>query len=484
MIRKVLFITTFILAAFAHHAHSQLKQVEYNITKDTFDKILPFDQPFNLKITGIDTTVDRINVDVYKLGWKGNGCFKKGTWGSTRIDKNCTVLSRDSNFASTSANVVIQEPLLPNRYYRFNMTMNTLRALSDAEKKALEKEIDNSGVVQTLFNKLGSIAITDYNKVAALNNEDKLLKEFNNQVSAIVSRIDSRYVFSSSNKSQLSTLHGFIEQIYNLQDIPGNMKTTLQNKRGESIDEPSFILGTTFSDNFELALKQTVWGSIQSSDANWKRLLDTTSLNPALKDAIGGLAEYSFEELGEVVNARKQMEAANLIKNVIIQHTFIRASVNTTFTDTLIGQARLQVTLDAGYAYAYNMDRFFGYVGANIYFRPIYKNLPLSNFKGFTQVMAIRSSLLLGMSLSSISKDNVRKGIIDDNKSLLVGMGFRLTPWFKLNAGSLFYYSVDPNPLIGNKKYTTSADPFVSLSIDFDVKPLFQGLGDALFKTQ
>ncbi len=78
-----------------------------------------------------------------------------------------------------------------------------------------------------------------------------------------------------------------------------------------------------------------------------------------------------------------------------------------------------------------------------------------------------------GVTLSSISQQNQTKDFFGTT-SLLVGLGFRLGNAIKLTAGSLTFYKSDTNPLVARRSLAVA--PFTGVSIDLDLKPLFNGI--------
>jgi hypothetical protein len=88
--------------------------------------------------------------------------------------------------------------------------------------------------------------------------------------------------------------------------------------------------------------------------------------------------------------------------------------------------------------------------------------------------------MLVGITTGSIEEPGIRKGIIG-NKALILGLGFRVTTFMKVNTGMFFYYLYDKNPTVSNDLYRTTASPFVSLSLDLDAKSLFGGLWTSIF---
>ncbi len=166
------------------------------------------------------------------------------------------------------------------------------------------------------------------------------------------------------------------------------------------------------------------------------------------------------------------------VARVAAVNTFMQGTIGSTNSESLVEQAKLHVTFDLGYAYVWQIDRGNPYAGINIYFRSIDTSLPLKNYKtSFLDFIGSRTSLLVGMSVQSIQKDSVRKGIIGDN-ALVTGLGFRLLPWFKINGGAYMYYLYSRNPLRSKNDYSFKASPFVSLSIDFNLSSFFNTFGN------
>jgi hypothetical protein len=143
-------------------------------------------------------------------------------------------------------------------------------------------------------------------------------------------------------------------------------------------------------------------------------------------------------------------------------------------------QADRYIGLDMGAAYVGNFSRIHTYYGLNIYLRPVNKNIPLSRYKNMGDFFLTRSSILLGITFSSIEKENIRKGILD-TKGVILGAGFRIVSFFRVNAGGLLYYRYPTNPLQDPERYSARMSPFVSLSFDLDMEELLGAVGKSIF---
>jgi hypothetical protein len=126
------------------------------------------------------------------------------------------------------------------------------------------------------------------------------------------------------------------------------------------------------------------------------------------------------------------------------------------------------------------------YVGANIYFRPVNKDASFRQADSFGR----RFAITFGITLSSIEEEagddavvatagKTRFDLLTNNRSLLLGAGFRVSPSLRLSGGVLVLKERDPNPLISAISVATV--PYVSFSLDFDVASGLRGGLGALF---
>ena len=128
---------------------------------------------------------------------------------------------------------------------------------------------------------------------------------------------------------------------------------------------------------------------------------------------------------------------------------------------------------DIGLSYAPVLKEVLPYFGVNIYFRPVNKEVPLNQKGGFGR----RFAAVIGITTSSIELENQRKGLLG-KKALMIGAGYRITDAIRISTGSLVFHEINPNPLISEKRFSTSL--FISLSIDWDIKSTLGILGKAI----
>lgn len=116
------------------------------------------------------------------------------------------------------------------------------------------------------------------------------------------------------------------------------------------------------------------------------------------------------------------------------------------------------------------------YLGFNINFRSIDKNIPMSavHHKPWNYYFSFSA----GLTLSSIGIDKKRDDLFA-GRSLMGGFGFRLNNYLKIIGGGVFYKKYSLNPLSDEKSVAVS--PYFGLSVDYELSDLFGGI-NKLFK--
>lgn len=147
-------------------------------------------------------------------------------------------------------------------------------------------------------------------------------------------------------------------------------------------------------------------------------------------------------------------------------------------TGSFATQSNNYISADTGVVCAPVLSDCTTYAGTNIYFRPINKAAPLSQFGNFFQTLDRRLSLTIGLTVQGIGDDKTRDDLFG-SQSLVLGLGARLTNSVRLTTGALVFKELDPNPLVDDPTLTTTY--FFSLSFDVDVVPALKGIG-GLFK--
>jgi hypothetical protein len=134
------------------------------------------------------------------------------------------------------------------------------------------------------------------------------------------------------------------------------------------------------------------------------------------------------------------------------------------------------LTPDFGYVFYGFQKDFHGiapYIGMQIEFRYFDKNVP---FWLIHKNILHYLSFTTGLTLLSLKKEGKREDFFS-GKSLLAGIGFRLTNAIRITAGGILFNKENPNPYVDNKKLGIT--PFAGISIDLKIKSLvndFSGL--------
>ncbi len=209
-----------------------------------------------------------------------------------------------------------------------------------------------------------------------------------------------------------------------------------------------------------------------------------------LSEAANNIFKYLNELNGaliqfDLINARNQ----NLFK--FTQLSVIELNNQTTIISDLKKGSKNYISSDIGLAVLRNeVDegnfRLSSqiYYGANIYFRPVNRDVSLSNYPLFNSDYSIGggalryfmsqswnrikrgTSVTIGVTTSDIEVEGERRGLIA-NKGLLLGIGYHFFRRIKVSYGMMLFQKNNPNPLID--KYSIQGQSYFSASLDLDV---------------
>lgn len=135
-------------------------------------------------------------------------------------------------------------------------------------------------------------------------------------------------------------------------------------------------------------------------------------------------------------------------------------------------ESEKHVSPDVGFLYAFDTEEAHPYFGANFYYRPINRDVPLAQVEHDGWSWEHRVSFTLGLTSDSVEESGQREGLIGES-GLVLGVGVRLTDVVRLNAGALVFRQLDSNPL--NDETSIAASSYVGLSWDVNVKSLAEG---------
>ena len=149
-----------------------------------------------------------------------------------------------------------------------------------------------------------------------------------------------------------------------------------------------------------------------------------------------------------------------------------------TLISTISSESTRLITPDFGLVFAFENGQigfFRPFLGANINFGPVNKDIRTSFMTKETPPGQYRlgrwlrqnTSLMLGVTLGSISKENVRDDLFN-GVNLLTGLSVRFNRITRFSGGFLWYNSINPNPTVSDKKISNLG--YLSISFDIDLK--------------
>lgn len=148
----------------------------------------------------------------------------------------------------------------------------------------------------------------------------------------------------------------------------------------------------------------------------------------------------------------------------------------------MISEAKFRIVPDFGFigifkgTNIYSFQDFTPYLGFQIGLRPIDKDIPFHLIRN--KSILHRLSFMSGVTLTSIKIEDKREDFFA-GRSLITGIGIRLTNSFRLTSGMVWFRTVNTNPLINSRPLGFS--PFIGLSIDLELQSLFGGIAQ-IFK--
>lgn len=192
-----------------------------------------------------------------------------------------------------------------------------------------------------------------------------------------------------------------------------------------------------------------------------------------------GAAKGAFEVTASELDALRELldGRATMIQDLVQQlsaHLDEEVPILGTTVADYQTRATWYISADVGLGWAPDIDEVFSYIGTNIYFRPVNKKAPLTGW-GRGQFLK-RFSVMVGLPYDNLDKEGQRMALIQE-RPLILGAGVRLNDHFRFAVGALVFKEEDPDPLVSSSDL--AASPFLSFSVDWDVRSLFSRLGGA-----
>ena len=441
--------------------------IDFGAAKPTFDHILPFDKIFILHLKNIPDGVDHITFRLQTDRTLIKNYRSDGNK-STANSANDILFewTRPLGSSTKEGDIITTTRLNYNTEYIVKIVSFSKRPLEVKRQADLKQALTSSTSIAAAISKLahdqagtsGTVLIKRYKDIITIFGK-------------AVKNIDSSYIFQAPpiSKALSESLTYFHQAIIQANVLILEIKALnfVSSENKQMLRDEFDALQWAYLDTTMTAYKAFMKtaddiGKNEPDSSKGQALVvrsKTDALTKNVKDAL--LRRDTFRDM--------------LISYISSSETSETAMVGTTYDTNFVNSVSPYITLDIGEAVVARIDRVLTYSGVNIFFRPIDKSIPLNQYTGWSAV-GVRTSILLGISLASIDKDKVRKGLFGD-KAGVVGLGYRVWSFLKLNAGFFCHYRYDTNPAISTDRYHLSTSPFVSISIDADVKRFFSAFG-------
>jgi hypothetical protein len=187
---------------------------------------------------------------------------------------------------------------------------------------------------------------------------------------------------------------------------------------------------------------------------------DSGSLQVAL-DLVFSLGGQADQIERDLIDRQHALDVASSYTTALAREVFFGDASTTAGSDET--RRSWYVSADAGFIYAWQIGTIVPYLGTNIYFRPVNKDVPLSQKSSLGR----RFAVTVGMTLKSVKDARTTRKDLFSDQALLLGAGIRITQSIRLGAGALVFLRVDPNPLKNHD--TVGATPYFAFSFDINV---------------
>lgn len=477
-----------------------VQKIQYNYDGDYFEQTFPHGEPF-IVYTKVKVQEQRpLKIYLWEAKFE-RSCSDKVTIYDAKAAKKIkynvplntsTRLADDHKYFQRVHEIHFNGPELDEKtkeitYYanfpslsyskRYCYRIVRPRQLTDIEKDRIYNAVDDMLVKyeRTKNIKKDEIEVIYRNKLVVLSNEDK---EFPKKLV----KLTYDTPFKSVIKTQ-SRLNGIDREINSkltfLTTLLPDKK--IQNQNADMILSPALIKIRTLprADQFgEEHLKLV------------NRCLDDLSLvcrQFGVTEICSVMSEINntVKKINELYNERKLKNVSvttslDAFKKELVDKTSIVYSVgpvktldaSQTFTERGSWYFSADLGVLAVFFYQEDQNKNWGhtggtdlatYVGVNMYFAPVDKDIPLRDDDGILR----RMSLTFGYSINPIQDDSSSlEGILNKN-ALITGLGFRITDYLRITPGIVILKQKHKNPFVDNSYPVVS--PFIGASIDVDM---------------
>lgn len=510
--KKTVFILVILFICLGGKTSAQVKIDLSTPMKESEKKKVPFDEFFDLEVTAPELD------NIIKLKYEPTAGNKRDTRYFEKVSEHYIQGEK------TPSSVIFRSiRLRPSTQYQFSFF-----SLSEIETDEVEQEIkqiliksfnnpsayDSTKHLETtlrinkalrifLLNLGGEIYDSDGKKVN-LSNEDlgKRLKvfsgsllQYSNDLLRITNKESQALKYFDKNKSEKNS--SYYSRIENVKKTIGFLynDATLNEKEKEFL---AFYKEWLSQNPNELQEIEKMKAFLKKQKIDNKELLDTNQQLIVVEEGSfstqRSISENEMKDLKEIVSQFYQLfgNVADIIENET-EYVALKQS-----EASILENFNISIPIYRQYIYSYvdletsnspylgfeiggGLEPFsdinkFNYIRAlNIYFSPVNKNVPLSEFRFFPKLLK-SVGVQLGLSKSLLGTENDRYTNYLRNSSGLTGIGVRVLKVFRVNYGVVWYKLNDINPIVDSSKFRPY--PYITFSINAGLVDTLKTLSD------
>jgi hypothetical protein len=444
--------------------------VTYDFDKGKFDKVIPFDELITFRFKNMP--YDKFTFTCQELA-NNKGDIK--TFDATdKNQENPNFLFRSEiKTKGDSASWVSKTYFKPNTDYVFSIVDEmSKRPLEPEEKQKFTRILVNEGAINDFLKGIDAILVSNDEKNEKTKRFNYAYEQLVFEIQEISKELSSEnltyHIDRSSSHSNLDVIKELIDAKTNL--IEEIKITPSLYKSSEGTDLSDENLSTLNG------LKKDLLNNIKISSTDNDLFLIEEQKNKLPKIVQDNLDTdwKKFEKL--FARNIGSAFAEKVVDGILSDEVRVYEFVGSTIEKALVEQSKNFFAVDVGGAYDFRLNQPLFFTHISFYFRPVKRAVPLHMYKGWDRLW-VSLSVDIGMTLNPISRTDEIQGFAfnndnDTNKGLLLGLGFRVLPFAKINVGTTIYRENDINPLITNYSYV--AGFYVGASIDLSVSSVFK----------
>lgn len=480
-----LFIIPLLCCLAGVKVRAQVKTIVFDWKAKSFSSAFPFDEKFQIKIANLPSSVKSpLHLKVVKLDDSKIKSAKDAQTSATSDPLYSSVVV-DTNyyhqldgqeltfrFADTASVISVEfASLLPNQNYVILVNGSTVKKLTEAEKLDFQNKLNSDATFKKdVYDK---ILAEDYFKLKP--------KVLNGVMLSAVQRINKNYqldLVAVDNKIS-DVVREIGLRFTEIDDLVKAIKPNLT----KNIDAREFAKIGPFDMIDTLQIKTTGY----SKRYNVLTAIDV--LNSLLKKQLTATSYAKVDK--KLANIKTGVTTDNLkidsllndlIMSVLPEsmsdETIQFIGLNNTIPGTIESRASIYISQSAGAGYSARTGNIISYLNYSFFFRPVNQEISLDTYKG-GDFWKVRLCLNVGFTFNKITtnRNGTISGTLGD-KAIVLGAGFRLLSFLKLDLNNAFYYLDDPNPLIKHKRFNSS--PVIGLSLNMNIAKLFAGQANPL----